>query len=262
MWRGARVFTRGWRHAQEGRPCQDYAEFIKLTAKEIKEPIFMACVADGSGSAKLSNLGAKMAVRIALRQFSSFIKFSKELNEEVLNQQLTKALLTIQEKQRKIARQYKTTPESFSTTLLFILLTPTSYFAAQVGDGAILLRGHKKEKYSLAFTPLKGKHINETYFIPLKNFNSIQSIFMKEPIDFCLLATDGIENVAFNMATWEPSEGFFKPLEDHARKMISQKDLERDLLKFLRAQKMQIKNQDDKTVLMGWKINPKNRDQG
>jgi len=253
MWQGVSVFTRGRRHTKEKHPCQDYGGFVKRFRGIKKEPIFLACVADGASFAKYSHLGAQIAVRTALKNFSSFLKSEEKFTQESFNDQLTSVLYAIQEKQRQIAKKYKAQPDDFSTTFLFICIMPSICFAAQVGDGFILVKQEDEKKYNLVFAPLKGEHINETRFLPLKNFKSVKMFFKKGVVDFCLLATDGIENVAFKMSTWEPSDGFFSPLEKHVRENASQKSLERDLLKFLRGERIQNKNQDDKTLLMGWK---------
>lgn len=253
MWQGVSVFTRGRKHACEGQPCQDYGKFIKRLTGSKKEPVFLACIADGASFAKHGHLGARIAVRTALRSFSSFIKATTELNKDTLDQQFFKVISSIQTKQKKAAKNYKVLPYDFSTTVLFTLLTPNSFFSAQIGDGFILVKEKDQNKYDLVFSPAKGNHINETHFLPLMNSQGVQSTFKKKLVDFCLLSTDGIENVAFKMSTWEPSESFFSPLEKHARSKISQKNLERDLLHFLRGKKLQDKNQDDKTLLMGWR---------
>src|SRR4051794_20998761 len=60
-WRGVGVSVRGLSHVKSDLPCQDYAQWLSAG-----DGFFIGAVADGAGSAKESERGAKVACSAAI----------------------------------------------------------------------------------------------------------------------------------------------------------------------------------------------------
>ena len=70
-WKTACHFSTGISHQKQGIPCQDYANYHSL-----KPEVIIGAVADGAGSAKYADIGAKLAVETVLGAFTEQDIFS------------------------------------------------------------------------------------------------------------------------------------------------------------------------------------------
>jgi hypothetical protein len=103
--------------------------------------------------------------------------------------------------------------------------------------------------YQLLFRPDKGEYINETTFVTSANaLADMQIRVLAEPLEFVCAATDGVEKVAINYATWQPFPPFFQPLEQYLQQ--SDNPLEEDLKEFLERKELNDRTTDDKTLLL------------
>jgi len=69
MWRTLCQSVVGSFHIQAGLPCQDYGAYQVLG-----QDVLIGAVADGAGSAKHSDLGAKITVKAALQFLEDKLK--------------------------------------------------------------------------------------------------------------------------------------------------------------------------------------------
>ena len=130
----------GANHLRSGKPCQDEAGLWMVA-----DTVALA-IADGHGSSKHADVGARLAVQVAL---TSLVRFAEDLGERASNmievQKYAEHPLRVQ-----IVREWKervhaksgdseTPLVDYGSTLLVALATPDFLLVGQLGDGDILL---------------------------------------------------------------------------------------------------------------------------
>jgi serine/threonine protein phosphatase PrpC len=65
MWRAVGTSVAGTSHAELNIPCQDYSAYQRVVIGST--PALVIAIADGAGSARLSQVGAREAVEYLLR---------------------------------------------------------------------------------------------------------------------------------------------------------------------------------------------------
>ena len=69
-WKAVAHASIGVLHVQNDMPCQDYANY-----RQLEHGVIIGAVADGAGSAKHSDVGARLAVETTLQYFSKMGAF-------------------------------------------------------------------------------------------------------------------------------------------------------------------------------------------
>ncbi len=130
----------GANHLRSGKPCQDEAGLWVVA-----DTVALA-IADGHGSSKHADIGARLAVHVAL---NALVRFAEDLGERASNlievQKYAEHPLRVQ-----IVREWKervhtksgdseTPLVDYGSTLLVALATPDFLLVGQLGDGDILL---------------------------------------------------------------------------------------------------------------------------
>jgi hypothetical protein len=259
MWRTVCQSAIGSFHVQTGLPCQDYGAYQTLG-----KDILIGAVADGAGSAKHSDLGAKVAVETAIQFIVDLVDEQKAENQAFAESGSEKTLSAVFERffpllLTKVQKKFDAVTKGFdvefpelATTLLVFIATSKWLAAMQIGDGFILIKP-MGEAYQLLFHPDKGEYINETTFITSTNASEeMQIAVLAKPVEFICAATDGVEKVAINYVNWQPFPPFFQPLEQYLQ--ATEHPLEQDLKEFLERKELNNRTTDDKTLLLAlWK---------
>lgn len=274
-WKKVVHFAEGTSHKKQGICCQDYGKSC------IIGDTIIGAVADGAGSAKYSDVGAKIAVKTALEYLSSEIHKKKiglkdiifrsqkyqriealenqESDNEKCNADLSdeeaKNLFTEIVKEAIAALKNRAAEEGYSPnelacTLLVFVATPNMIAAMQIGDGFIVVHPQNSE-YKMLFKPDKGEFVNETTFITSTNaLHEMQVEVLSEPQQFICASTDGLEKVAIRFSDWSPHQPFFEPLKQYMHR-TSNPDKEDDYLNdFLNSEPLNARTNDDKTLLL------------
>lgn len=237
----------GTKNKKLKKVCQDCADYIVLSENHT----FIGAVADGMGSAKHSEKGAKLATEVTISELKRE-GLKTDLKDPVNLQRLFESILeTVNNKFEKMALSRNYRIEDLACTLLAFIATPEWLAAMQVGDGMMVVRS-PDESYQLLFNPDKGEYDNETTPVVSSNASSsMQVCFRDKKSEFICVATDGFENIALRRAPeWEPFENFFEPLRHHllsSKQSIIKKNEIRD---FLKSEKVNEKTSDDKTLLI------------
>ena len=170
-WKATYYCAKGTWHGKHNIPCQDYAYYHR------SDKVILGAVADGAGSAKYADIGAKLAVDNILEYLKqSQQKFSKksEFNNSSFNEKEAKQLFCdgIQKEVipalKKKAQEKQCSINEFACTLIAFIATPKWITAMQIGDGFLVLRLNNKKDYQLILKPDKGEFINETKFVTSK----------------------------------------------------------------------------------------------
>ena len=283
-WKAIARSAIGTSHIKQQMPCQDYSAY-----KIINDAI-IGVVADGAGSAKHSEAGAKLAVDTVLKTITeqdianiAELYNSHSVRETERNNSAWKpwSLLGKREKNSnaavtiaqsptelkasqffsKIVKQVVSTLSSqaennnysindLACTLLIVIATPNGVAAMQIGDGFITVRYPEKEP-ELLFAPDKGEYINETTFITSTNALEDMKVVIQAGLpEFICASTDGLERLAIRLSDWTPFTPFFQPLEQYLQETENLEESDEYLLSFLNSERLNARTDDDKTLFL------------
>lgn len=256
-WKAVAHSSIGVNHQKLGLPCQDFANFCLV------EPnVIVGAISDGSGSAKHSEIGARIAVEESLKFFQNidesfkdekcsweqlFKKIPIKEVKSLFKEMLIKSVLPCLEEQ---AKNSDYSIQDLSCTLSVFVATPKAIMAMQIGDGFMVVRSPDQD-YQLLFKPDKGEYANQTTFVTSHNvFEEMQvNIFKLQPLFICV-ATDGLETVAIRLSDMTPFPPFFSPLEEYLKEIIDIENDKEDLIYFLDSERLNSRTTDDKTLLL------------
>lgn len=132
----------GASHVRTGKPCQDE------TGSQVVGDIVVVAVADGHGSSRFAELGAQLAVQVAL---TSLVRFADEVSSRGTSlgevQTFARHPLRVQlvREWAERVRVSAGTPDAalidYGSTLLFAAATDEFLLVGQIGDGDVLLVG-------------------------------------------------------------------------------------------------------------------------
>lgn len=145
--------VRGYLHIRNNLPCQDKTYYLK------NNDLRVMVLADGAGSAKHSDIGAKEAVKcIANYINSSFDSIFKNIRKKSIKEEMIQLIIKKIEK----IKPKKNNIKDYASTLLFIATHKDRYILGHLGDGAIGLKRGKKVRILSA--PENGETENSTFF--------------------------------------------------------------------------------------------------
>ena len=243
----------GTRHQKQQQPCQDYGSYFLLNNSDL----IVGAVADGAGSAKHSDVGARLAVYQVMSIFREIAllpqkgeRLSEPLNElearTLFSRIVQEVVATLDE--QAINENYSI--DELACTLLVFMATPQWLAAMQIGDGFIVV-GLQGEKRKLLFQPDKGEFVNQTTFVTSANaLDDMQVHVLSGKQQFICASTDGLEKVAIQMSDWSPFLPFFQPLEDYLLETPNPEQDDEYINAFLDSERLNARTDDDKTLLL------------
>jgi hypothetical protein len=208
----------------------------------------VACVADGAGSAKHSDVGSSIACNAILEnaashfgEFGGFGNFNRDdalrWCEDVRTRICTAAL------ERDCAVR------ELATTLSAVVAAPNSTAFFQIGDGGIILRTHGV--YGVVFWPQSGEYANSTNFLTADDFrDKLEFLTVRGRCHDVALLTDGLERLALRFNQQTPHVPFFEPLFKALRSAADVANLSEGLRSFLGSDSVQQRSDDDKTLIL------------
>lgn len=208
QWRVLSASVRGTSHVRTGLPCQD-SVYHCLAANGA----LIAAVADGAGSAPLSDIGSSIAARESVETArTSMLHTSADISESYLKATLKASVLVARSSVQAEARARGGSVRDFATTLLLVICAPDVIGAAQIGDGAVVV-SDESGGYSPFTTPQRGEYANETVFLVSRN--ALDSMQLKaetaSPARVAMFS-DGLQNLVLDLATNAPHAPFFSPV--------------------------------------------------
>lgn len=245
----------GVSHQAQQLPCQDFGDYCVI------ENIVVGAVADGAGSARYANLGAKLAVEAALTYLTrigtylykrphAWQQLAQSPTEDRITQLFTRTLKKAIATLKTCADTHAYPVQDLACTLLVFVATPHWLAAMQIGDGFVVVRAPHQE-YQLLFQPDKGEYINETTFITSDQaVSDMQSCLRFGSTEFICASTDGLEKVAIRLSDWMPFSPFFTPLEAYLHEHTTLELEDRYLIDFLNSERLNARTDDDKTLLL------------
>ena len=245
MWRHIAQSLQGPSHLDEDIPCQDTHSVCVLGEGALRT--LLACVADGAGSAKHSEIGSAIACEATMEHATRFLEANAL---DAL--QLDDVLLwcdDIRDRIRQQANEHGCGVREFATTLCVAILGPELAIFFQIGDGAIILGNDRL--YGIVFWPQVGEYANTTNFLTSDEYHE-QLEFITATGQFTKIAlmTDGIERLALRFDVQTPHVPFFDPLFKALKSTSEVENLNRDLRTFLSSDSIHNRTDDDKTLVL------------
>src|SRR5690606_38747090 len=115
--------------------------------------VVVAAVADGAGSAEKGGLGAETAARAAVRSMVHGIGTQSPVAAIDWRLQLQAALAAARQAVLELAVVDDLPPRELASTLIVLIATGELAAAAQIGDGATLVRSESGELLALTRPP-------------------------------------------------------------------------------------------------------------
>ena len=155
MWKISNFEIRGLSHIKNNIPCQD------KTATKYKNRVFVAALADGAGSAKMSHFGANIVTKkvceILTEKFDSI--YADQNGVEIKNN-ILKLLISALEQEANVRN---CDLKELASTLLCVATKNDKFLLFHLGDGLIVYR--KNREILIASNPDNDEFANATYFI-------------------------------------------------------------------------------------------------
>ncbi|MEV4868017.1 PP2C family serine/threonine-protein phosphatase [Streptomyces syringium] len=263
---------RGYRHVQQGLPCQD--AWGQACAGPPGARITVLAVADGAGSRPRSEEGAHLAIRLATsvfgRHLASFATAASEPGEpgepgggdalaRLQRDAFREVVETFLDDTRELAGD-RGGPADFATTLTVLALGPGWVGHTSLGDGFVVLRagetGGVPQFHLLPQPEPPGEYGNETTFLSSPDAVSRVRVdcVRDDGVDGVLLSTDGLAQAALSTAD---GRGWPVPNRSFATSVLRaldrpgpdpQADAD-DLGALLRSHRLTALNADDKTLV-------------
>jgi hypothetical protein len=236
--------VRGTSHERTGQECQDAHHW-----QAVGERLILAAVADGAGSASLGGLGAQTAVQAAIDHLAG-CGADAETGEHLWRAHLRTALAAARDAVLEVAAVRGESPRELATTLILLAATPELAAAAQVGDGAALLRSSSGELVSLTRPP-SDEYINQTTFlVSADGVETAQFGTWRGSVEAVAVLTDGLQRLALRMPEGTPHAPFFAPLFRFITEMTDLSQAHEQLQTFLQSPRITERADDDLTLLL------------
>ena len=232
VWRVVGSSVRGTSHAATGLPCQDAHAW-----RTPRRGLLIAAAADGAGSAKESQTGARLACDAALDSLAR-------------NQDLRAAAAAARAGVLAEAERLQLPPRELACTLMLLVATPAGASALQIGDGAVLVLAESGDLRALT-APAESEYLNETDFLTGPGaLDGLQTAEFGERVRGAALFTDGLQMLTLKMPERAPHQPFFNPLFRFVQNEPDAKNRQEQIDKFLRSPRVAQRADDDLTLLL------------
>jgi Protein phosphatase 2C len=250
VWRRIAQSSQGSSHSADNSPCQDSHTVCVLGEGDAET--LVACVADGAGSAKFSDVGSALLCQTIVDSAKAFFDLGGRL-EDLTRNDVLRWCAVARIRIKRAARSRYSDPRQMAATLVAAVITPSCACFFQIGDGAIILR--RNGVYGVVFWPQTGEYANSTNFITSANYRK-QLDFVLTDAGFSDIAvmTDGLERLALKFDTQTPHPPFFDPFFRTLRAAEDYTGLNDALQKFLTSDSVRERSDDDKTLILASRI--------
>jgi hypothetical protein len=221
------------------------------------QEVLVAAVADGAGSAALSQEGASLAVRLFLEEFGTAAAMRSNLQE--LDLPFVQDWVVRLKAEIAEMAEAGRTPRDYACTFLGAVVGPDHAVYVQIGDGAIVASGPKPSVCDWVFWPQHGEFANQTNFVTMDQVLDVLE-FTSVPgrIEELALFSDGLERLVLNLAAetvhlpaLAPIFGWLVGTQPGAGGEMSDA-----LVAYLSSNHVNGRTDDDKTLVMATRADP------
>lgn len=250
QWRFAAASALGASHERQGLPCQD-AHQCSVGETAGGEPVLIAVVCDGAGSAARADAGAQLACRLAHDELAALLATGSGVRG-VTRAWVEDWLIRFHGEIAERADAEECQPRDFACTLLAAVVGPDCAVFFQIGDGAIVV-GEGEEDYRWIFWPASGEYENVTFFASEPGASDhLRFELAERRFDEVALLSDGLQRLALHYQTRTAHAGFFKPMLEALRAASDDAvgALSGQLEAYLSSPAVNERTDDDKTLVL------------
>jgi hypothetical protein len=209
----------------------------------------VAAVADGAGSAQLAEVGARTAAGVVVESVRRAAAADPSGTD--LGTTLRDAFLAARDSLWNEAEARGVDPSALATTLVAVVATPERIVAAQVGDGAVVVRDPGGSILALDTVVCRGEYLNETVFLTSPGALDLLPKTVREaPVSHLALLTDGLQLLALRLPVGSPHPPFFEPLFRFVEQEPDPERASERLRAFLAGPRIGARTDDDVTLLL------------
>jgi hypothetical protein len=232
-------------HLKTATPCQDAFAYSILTSESA-----VIALADGLGSAFLSDFGARDAVDAAVLTVKRNLTADSIVSPELRNVLIEAAIVarkTLEEK----TLIYQCKLRDLACTLIIIIINRDNVVVAQIGDGAVIAKTN--EGLKLISAPGDSEYANEVSPLTGKDWEkSLHVSASRSGVSGIIAFTDGLQRAALKKTEESliPFGRFCEPLFQYLSEIDDLKEAAADIKALLSSKKICDNSEDDKTLVM------------
>jgi hypothetical protein len=255
IWRVTGVSETGAGHLRSATPCQDAHAF-----QMVDQGWLALAVADGAGSAKQSEAGARAAVEAAVRELVAslppprvpwrpeerIVEAPRPSRGELLRGALAAARRAVEDEATKRA----VASRELACTLIVAVLGPHSVAAAGVGDGGLVVE-HPGGRLETLLRPDGGEFEGETTFLTGRGaLEGAHFAELEVAVESLAAFTDGLQGLVLHRKGWLPHPGFFAKVFDPLRHEENPAAAGEAVRRMLRSDAVRSRTHDDVTLVV------------
>jgi serine/threonine protein phosphatase PrpC len=221
-WKIVSASVCGLSHQEADLPCQDYhlVESRSLDGTVDGQKYLLACVSDGAGSAKHSEIGSKLSCqafsRIVRENEFRFFDDDHLLDTDLFASWARSWCRSMRAELAAEAQALDVPVRALACTFLAAIIFDNFACFLQIGDGDIVLGD--QSGYSHVFWPQSGEYANTTNFITSDNWHvSLETAYIKKNFQSLAMLSDGLERLALSFSDEAVHSPFFCPFFDAPR---------------------------------------------
>jgi hypothetical protein len=252
-WVAAADFRRAKDDNPRSQPCQVFGK-----VEHLDDRIMVAAVAAGAPQARLSHVGARLAVRTALSHLQSDPARAGGALSDPTGERaraLYAAMLDAIDAQLRSAVFDRVAPlQEFATTLTVFVAKPTGVAAMQIGSGIIVSRRLNGD-YSLLFSEGANAAESEPQYITDRDPADRMRVSVQDgPVSFLCAASAPLDRLSIRQCDGAPQKDFFRPLDRYASTAPDDVEVHRGIRTFLRSDRVHSRlDQDVALALCGYR---------
>lgn len=230
----------GTKHVKNGAPCQDAHHWLVH-----ESGVLIVAVADGAGSAALSQFGSSIAVRAVVDYLADLITHSVPIDQSAMTTSFQIVREAIAEEASKLGAEAR----ALACTLCVVLIAEDFCIQANVGDSAAIFKLMNGEVRAIV-APFKGEYANETAFVTDSSWlDNLVVARIEEAVMSVMVATDGLMDWSLRGLTVTSS--FVLPILNFASTEGSEEERLQQLNTFLGSPLVTSRVDDDVTLVLG-----------
>lgn len=254
-WQAVGASVQGTSHTNGNTPCQDSHAY--LVAKDY----VIAAVADGLGSAAVSEQGSRLAVETALHSLNRALTARTPSSSKTWTEALEDSFSLARQGIERTAETNGLPLREYGTTLISLAITSDWVAVGHLGDGAVVGLDDDGRLETIS-PPQRGEYANEVTPLTADDALKLTRFTVKrKSMTAVALITDGLQMLSLNSAHHEPYSPFFTPFFESICQNLDSAETSQQLERFLTSERVCERTDDDKTLVVVGKVCPSERPQ-
>jgi hypothetical protein len=235
----------GTSHIQSEEPCHD-----SFAYKILPDGKLIIAVSDGAGSVKNPKQGSNFIVQRCIEILTKKIKKSTPDDENDWKELVKNTFRETRKKLVEFSETEGCALNDYAATFIFVLLAEEWTIGGLIGDCAAVILTSDMELCNIC-PPQKGEYANMTNFLTKEDALDFLCIYVKKTQARAVAAfSDGLLEIAVNIAENKPHPPFFNPLFSFIAEIQDEQEGADQLAAFLASERINSRTDDDKTLVL------------